>query len=76
MADSTIHECRLSRNTSYTAQFASKSMPAQVKFTRHNREGETVLFIPVSLIWDLMREKFRERLNQRMEHLFLKDFFL
>lgn len=72
MADAPIHESRLG-HTRYTAQFRSSN---QVKLTRHNQEGETVLFVPVSLIWDLMREKFRERLISRLDHVFLKDFFL
>ncbi len=73
MADSPVYESRLTSNTRYTAQVVSNN---QVKFTRNNRDGETTLWVPLDLIWQVVRDKFRERLHQRMEHLFLKDFFL
>lgn len=71
-----IYEAQLSANSRFTAQFAESTQPPQVKFTRTNRDGEAVMWVPVSLIWDLMRDTFRERLHKRIEHLFLKDFFL
>jgi len=70
-----IYEARTG-NTRYAAQFAENTQPPQVKFTRYSQDGEAAIWVPVSLIWDLMRDTFRERLHKRIEHLFLKDFFL
>lgn len=68
-----LYESRVGQ-TRYTAEHDTKSkVPPFVKLTRYNRDGKTEIFFPTDLLWNMMFDRFRERIHKRLDHLLFKD---